>query len=84
LNARAHGRILVINYPDGPKQPLVWFQTEDRIGLCIASGDEGMAPELRQIISWYLFKFFIDIAVIDPELSRLDFEAKQTGRSGLH
>jgi hypothetical protein len=43
-----------------------------------------MAPELRQIIDCYLSKFFLDIAVIDPELSRLDFERKNKGKSGLN
>lgn len=76
LKARAHGRISVLNYPNGPKRPLVWFQTEDQLGLCLAQGDEGMAPELRPIVAWYLSTFFLDIAAIDPELSRFDFETK--------
>jgi hypothetical protein len=84
LKARAHGRVSILDYPHGPRRPLVWFQTEDQLGLCLANGDEGMAVELRQIVAWYLSTFFLDIAAVDPELSRFDFEAKNKGSSRLN
>jgi hypothetical protein len=72
LKVRAHGLVSVMHYKDGLRRPLVWFQNEDKLGVCAANGDQAMAPELREIVKWYLGEFFFDIAAIDPELSRLN------------
>jgi hypothetical protein len=71
LRARAHGLVSILDYPNGPRHPLLWFQNEDQLGLCVADGDQTMAPELREIVKWYLSEFFLDVAAIDPELARL-------------
>jgi hypothetical protein len=82
--AIAYGLISIEGAEDAPKLPAVWTQYDDRIAVTVAKGDDDFAEDLRRVIVQQLMVFFVDLADVAPELSKLKLRPRRPGGRTLH
>jgi hypothetical protein len=78
------GLVSIRGLPDAPRYPVIWVNTDAKVGVTVADEDDDLSPELKQIISRYLAVFFNDIASIAPELAALELASDGRGDRSLN
>jgi hypothetical protein len=63
-NAKAHGLVFILDYPDVRPRAVVWLETDVEFALCAAAEDGDLGDGLKHFVVEMAGRFFEDVAEI--------------------